>query len=553
MALPSLRVRIQADTDQFEAGMDRAQTELRQFDGEARRAGATADRFAAQLARTRTRSSGFGRGIQNASFQVGDFATQVGAGTAASIALGQQLPQLLQGFGIFGAVLGAAAAVAIPLARAMGSMNDQGRDAVEVFGTLTPVFQAIGQGMAALQPLAIAMAEGLVNNIDRIITIAATAAAVFAGRWVAGVVAARVATLSFSASLVALRGALIRTGIGAIIVGLGEAVYQFTRLAQAAGGAGEAFNLLVDVGREAWERIRAGAALLVTRLGIHFNDIQYNWALMVGNLQIRWGQFLDYVAGSSIGEALGIGGGNAAAATAGMAGQMAAITDALDALLGQEAELLNTVNAPMESIERLREIMRSFKDERITLPDLFGSGAGSKDGEDGPGAKLEGEAKRVADAMQRIKDLTVGGLSDQLGAWGSYFGNLASVVGSGNERILQISKAFAAAQATIDAYSAAAQVLRDPTLPFFAKAAAAFQVLGTGLGFVNAIRSASDNGSTGGGAAAATPQATEPQRVDRFVTVQLSGGDQIGQASIRNLIEQINDAIGDGAQLNVRA
>ena len=48
-----------------------------------------------------------------------------------------------------------------------------------------------------------------------------------AGRWVAGLVAAAVSVRGLATALVVLRGALIRTGIGALIVAAGEMVYQF--------------------------------------------------------------------------------------------------------------------------------------------------------------------------------------------------------------------------------------------------------------------------------------------------------------------------------------
>ena len=56
-------------------------------------------------------------------------------------------------------------------------------------------------------------------------------------------------------ALVLLRGALIRTGIGALIVGAGELVYQFTRLVERVGGVGEAFRLLSDLASEVWDRV----------------------------------------------------------------------------------------------------------------------------------------------------------------------------------------------------------------------------------------------------------------------------------------------------------
>ena len=56
-------------------------------------------------------------------------------------------------------------------------------------------------------------------------------------------------------TLVFLRGALIRTGIGALIVGAGELVYQFSQLVARVGGVAEAFRLLGDLAREVWSRI----------------------------------------------------------------------------------------------------------------------------------------------------------------------------------------------------------------------------------------------------------------------------------------------------------
>ena len=72
-------------------------------------------------------------------------------------------------------------------------------------------------------PLGIAI-RGLFDNIGRLTTYAATFAAFLAGRWVAGMAAAALSVRGLATALVVLRGALIRTGIGALIVGAGELV-----------------------------------------------------------------------------------------------------------------------------------------------------------------------------------------------------------------------------------------------------------------------------------------------------------------------------------------
>jgi hypothetical protein len=121
-----------------------------------------------------------------------------------------------------------------------------------------PALEAVANALAAVArttgPLGIAI-RALFDNIGRLTTYAATFAALMAGRWVAGLAAAALSVRGLATALVVLRGALIRTGIGALIVGAGELVYQFTRLVAGAGGVGEAFRLLGDLAREVWSRM----------------------------------------------------------------------------------------------------------------------------------------------------------------------------------------------------------------------------------------------------------------------------------------------------------
>src|SRR5690606_2697104 len=109
-----------------------------------------------------------------------------------------------------------------------------------------PALEAVADALAAVArttgPLGIAI-RTLFDNFGRLTTYATAFAALMAGRWVAGLVAAAVSVRGLATALVVLRGALIRTGIGALIVGAGEFVYQFARLVRGAGGFGEAMRL----------------------------------------------------------------------------------------------------------------------------------------------------------------------------------------------------------------------------------------------------------------------------------------------------------------------
>ena len=113
---------------------------------------------------------------------------------------------------------------------------------------LAPALEALANTLAAAARgtgvLGTAL-RGVFDNLGRLTTYAVSFAAVMAGRWVAGLAAAALSVKSLATTLVVLRGALIRTGIGALIVGVGELIYQFTRLAEKVGGIGAAFGLMM--------------------------------------------------------------------------------------------------------------------------------------------------------------------------------------------------------------------------------------------------------------------------------------------------------------------
>lgn len=103
----------------------------------------------------------------------------------------------------------------------------------------------------------------LADTIDRLAIYAATAAAVFAGAYVYGLIAAATATGGLSAALGILKTALFRTGIGVIVVLLGELVYQVWQGADAVGGLSNYFTILGDTGKAALDWIIAGGYAMV--------------------------------------------------------------------------------------------------------------------------------------------------------------------------------------------------------------------------------------------------------------------------------------------------
>ncbi|MEQ3625990.1 MAG: hypothetical protein ABNH26_08785 [Celeribacter sp.] len=544
MSLPPVQIRITGNADDGVSETRRASREL--------------DKLSASSDRVRRSTGSMQRGVQNAAYQVGDFAVQMAAGTSASRAMAMQLPQLLGGFGMLGAVMGAAVAIAFPLRSAMQGITEDGGNVARMFGTLEPAVLAISQGIKVAGEMFHAAAEIMVNNLDRIIITAGVAAAFFGGKWVAGFVAARVATFSLSAALVALRGALIRTGIGAVIVAAGELVYQFTRLSTAAGGFGEALRLVGNVALEVWQRIGNGVGFISNSVAAMSSSIQ---ATFIGALNKMAGAFIEFT--WQIAEGM-----NAIFPSLGLSGADAGITQTL-AKMQMDAEgqaqgfaaaaqaSKEAMLAPIESIKEIRDLLTGMKEERITLPSILGIGDDEEDGGAGGGKggkekktldeKLTDQENRIKEHLDRIKALTKGTLSDKLGAWGDYFGNLTTLTGTSSKKMLAIVRGFNAAQALMDAWGAYTKVLNSPEpMPWYARLAAAGSVLAAGLGAVDAIKSATESGSSGSASSAsASSAAATPQNVMN-ANISLVGEGNISRSSVRDLFATINQGLDDG-------
>ena len=142
---------------------------------------------------------------------------------------------------------------------------------------LAPTLEAAANAFVALasstSPISRAF-DAVLANLDRLAIYAGTFASFLAGRWVAAMAAAALSVRGLATTLVVLKGALIRTGIGALIVGAGELVYWFTRLASGAGGFGEAMRLLKDVAVEVWDRIKMGASSAGAAATATFYDLK---------------------------------------------------------------------------------------------------------------------------------------------------------------------------------------------------------------------------------------------------------------------------------------
>lgn len=286
--------KLAGSTNRFVKDMQRSAVAMNQF-------GELADRGTRQFKR-------FGAvGLQQVGYQVGDFAVQIQGGTNAAVAFGQQGSQLLGIFGPLGAVLGAVLAIvtafAAPMldsAKAGGQMAEEFSKVGDQLQTLEPLLTSIRNGINAMKEVSIDLANVLLNNLDRVVVYIGTAAALFGGKFVAGIVAARVATISLAGAFAFLKGAIMRTGIGLAVVAVGELVYWFTRLVKGAGSVGDAFDLLKGVAQEVFQKKIVG----------FFQVMQIkaaaSWLRLKGSALSAMSGVMDWLGGTFVNKTVGL-------------------------------------------------------------------------------------------------------------------------------------------------------------------------------------------------------------------------------------------------------
>jgi len=261
--------------------------------------------------------------------------------------------------------------------------------------------------------------DALINNLDRLAIYAGVAVAAFGTHYVGALVAARIATFSLAGSLTLLRRALIRTGIGTLIVGAGELVLRFTRLVESAGGFGNALGLLKDVAVEVFGRI--GKAFSLVPLAVKAGSASMNawFAEAIGSMAYKFVEFTWSVAeglndlfGTNLSGASGV-------ITQELTLMAKAARDAADVATGALHDTAAAVGAPLESIAALRAVTvaagEAIADTGADAGDL------SKSLED-----VDAAAGGAASGAESLADTLSGQLKSAWGEVASAFGDFVA-------------------------------------------------------------------------------------------------------------------------------
>jgi len=136
------------------------------------------------------------------------------------------------------------------------------------------------------------------NNLNTVSGVAVAAGVAVATAYAPAIWGAVKATGAWIASLVTLRGALIATGVGALVVGAGVLIGKFLDLVNATGGWGDALHLLGEVASGVWEGIKTSASAIPVALGAVWELIKSDFLYLMSELSAGWRDFLISVGAS---------------------------------------------------------------------------------------------------------------------------------------------------------------------------------------------------------------------------------------------------------------
>ncbi|KII11771.1 hypothetical protein OO25_19695 [Phaeobacter sp. S60] len=178
------------------------------------------------------------------------------------------------------------------------------------FGRFTVLATQFGEvllqvGVPAVEALA-SVAGVLSDNFNTVIGIVSATGVAIASTYAPAAYGAVTATAAWVASLVTLRGALMATGIGALVVGAGVLIGKFLDLVKSTGGWGSALELLGDVASGVWEGIKAGAGSIPSALASVWELVKSDFLNLMATLSGQWRDFLQMMglSGASADEAV---------------------------------------------------------------------------------------------------------------------------------------------------------------------------------------------------------------------------------------------------------
>lgn len=174
--------------------------------------------------------------------------------------------------------------------RLNAAMGKFGTLATQIGGTLLSVAVPGVEAFAKV-------AEVLSNNFNDVIGVVSVAGVALGATYVPAMYGAVTATGAWIVSLVTLRGALMASGIGVLVVGAGLLIGKFLDLVGATGGWGNALKLLGEVAAGVWTGIKTSAKAIEPALAAIWMGVKASFYSMIEGLTAKWRDFLTVMSG----------------------------------------------------------------------------------------------------------------------------------------------------------------------------------------------------------------------------------------------------------------
>jgi hypothetical protein len=407
--------------------------------------------------------------VQQVGMQVSDLGVQIAGGQSALLSLTQNVPQVVQMFGAWGGILAAVITLLGTFSLVMIKSGKGINDIIPFTGSLQNEFTGLAKTFGVMKDAVLDGVNFLINNLDLLFFTLSIVSGLMVGKFILGflrstgtlklfntallvtrkrglgaglaLIKARGGALLFANALNFVKKAIIATGIGALIVGLGYLTERLFTLRQATGSWGETLKLVGDLAKQVFMQLPniIGGVFLKIR---HFQlSMVAGFSDMLADMLASVGSWADPVIGVFVGIKDAI---FQVFATIGAA-LLNPIRDGINAMIGL---VVSGINMMLEKVNKIPGvdiplIPPDFKkftgivvDDTKTfgqrVKDAFNKGlGGTYVGQDGVLTKGTREAsdriKSLAKQIDMLATKMLGSANDAIPAWEKIKKLLASI------------------------------------------------------------------------------------------------------------------------------
>lgn len=183
----------------------------------------------------------------------------------------------------------------------------------DAMGRLGMIVTGVGNIIAAnVAPALVALSNGFIElvgegsrfrdvmgfigeNLDVMANSVGVLAVAMTAKAIPAIYAMVTSTGFLTGAMVALRGAILLTGIGALVIGAGYLITKFMDLVENVGGFGNALTLMGGVAKAVFSGIGTSASALVPAMGAVWSTIATGFYTMIEGIQKVWVSFLQNV------------------------------------------------------------------------------------------------------------------------------------------------------------------------------------------------------------------------------------------------------------------